>query len=331
MNPKYSVIIPVYNAEKTLQRCVDSLLAQKYDDAEIILINDGSPDRSGTICEQYAKNNAEIKYIAKENGGVSTARNAGIEAAKGKFITFIDSDDYVTENFFETIDRALMEYDYDFIRFSNYLTDGKSTKPNIAVAFKASSRAGALQKIINDICNKTINGPVAKIYKRELIAKYKISFPVGASIAEDRAFNIAYSTHINSYCVSDKPIYYVSIENKNSLSRKKHADLDKQFEITERYARNAITNADIPKAEKEQYFAAVNFGVCRGIYKKAKDLHRDKVTFFRRLKILHKLCREMNVKHYKYPQTRYCRLIALPVRLNFALVIDAMAWFLVRR
>lgn len=331
MNLKYSVIIPVYKAEKTLRRCVDSLLTQKCEDVEVILVNDGSPDGSGAICEQYEKEYVQVKYITKENGGVSTARNAGVEAASGDYLTFVDSDDYVSDDYFEAIDSVLAEYDYDFARFSYCVTDGKTVSSTICTAFGAKSRNTSFHKIINDICNKAINGPVAKVYKRELIEKYNIRFPVGASVAEDRAFNIAYSTHINSYCVSEKPIYYVSIENENSLSRKKMTDLDRQFEITGSYARNAVKNADITEAEKEQYFAAMNFGACRVIYKNAKDLHRERVPFFKRLKILHKLCREINSKHYKYPKTRYCRLITLPVRLNFALVIDAMAWVLVRR
>ena len=331
MSLKYSVIIPVYNAEKTLQRCLDSLLAQKRDDAEIILVNDGSSDSSGDICERYAADNANIKYTAKPNGGVSTARNAGIEAAEGRYLSFVDSDDYVSENYFEAFDSVLSEYDYDLILFSDYCTDGRSVTPRIAKPFTAQSRQQAFSKIIDHICRKNINSPWGKLYKRELIEKYNIRFPVGASIAEDRAFNIEYTTHIESYRVSDRTIYYMSVENKNSLSRKKQTDLEKQFEITGGYARSAVTAADIPEKEKKQYFAALNFGDCRSIYKKAKDLHRDKVPFFKRLRTIRRLCRQMNAKHYEYPDTKYCRRITLPIRLNFALMIDAMAWVLVRR
>lgn len=331
MNLKYSVIIPVYKAEKTLCRCVDSLLKCNREELEIILVNDGSPDGCGAICEQYAEGNACVKYIAKENGGVSTARNAGIEAASGDYLIFVDSDDYVSEGCFEAIDSVLSECDYDFIQFSHYMTDGKTISTHTRSVFSSNDRGGFFPGIIDSICSKVINPPWAKVYKHELIEKYNIRFPVGASIAEDRAFNIAYSTHINSYRVSDKAVYYVSTENENSLSRKKMTDLDRQFEITGSYARNAIKNADIPETEKEQYFAAMNFGICRGIYKNAKDLHRERVPFFKRLKTIHKLCREMNKRKYRYPGTRYCRLITLPIRMNFALVIDAMAWVLVRR
>lgn len=326
MTPKYTVIIPVYKAEKTLRKCVDSLLKYKRDDVEVILVNDGSPDSSGKICEEYAKEYSYVRYISKENGGVSTARNAGLTAASGTYITFVDSDDYVVDDYFAIIDNVISQFDYDLVQFSHYVTG--SARENIVTQaeFSAFDRASAFSRLIGVICNKAINPPWAKVYKREIIEKYGISFPIGASVAEDRAFNIAYSTHIDSYRVSETPVYYVSTENDNSLSRKKHIDLESQFAITGAYARNAIKNADIPESEKTQYMAALNFGTCRVVYKNAKDLHREKVPFFKRLQTIHMLCRKINKEHYKYPKTRYCTLISLPVRLNLALLIDVMAW-----
>ena len=90
-----SVIVPVYNAEKTLRRCVDSILAQTFEDFELILINDGSKDQSGDICDEYAAKDPRVKTVHKTNGGVSSARNAGLCIAQGEYIAFIDSDDYI--------------------------------------------------------------------------------------------------------------------------------------------------------------------------------------------------------------------------------------------
>src|SRR5690606_27273688 len=100
MMPKVSVIIPVYNAEKYLRECIDSVLAQTFDDFELLLINDGSTDGSGKICDEYAQKDARVKVFHKENGGVSSARNLGLDNAKGEWITFIDSDDWIGENYF---------------------------------------------------------------------------------------------------------------------------------------------------------------------------------------------------------------------------------------
>lgn len=101
MNPKISVIVPVYKAEKYLHRCVDSILAQTFTDFEVLLIDDGSPDRSGEICDEYAQKDTRVRVFHKENGGVSSARNLGISYAKAKWITFVDSDDYIIYNMFE--------------------------------------------------------------------------------------------------------------------------------------------------------------------------------------------------------------------------------------
>ena len=103
MNAKVSVIIPVYNAEQYLKRCLDSVLAQTYQDFEIICIDDGSTDNSGAICDEYAKKDSRIRILRKENGGVSSARNAGLNIAEGEYITFIDSDDYVDTDYMQTL------------------------------------------------------------------------------------------------------------------------------------------------------------------------------------------------------------------------------------
>ena len=99
MNDLISVVIPVYRVEKYLERCVESVINQTYANLEIILIDDGSPDNSGNICDEYAKIDKRIKVIHKKNGGLSDARNVGIENSKGKYITFIDSDYYIEENY----------------------------------------------------------------------------------------------------------------------------------------------------------------------------------------------------------------------------------------
>ena len=94
-NPKVSVIVPVYNIEKLLQRCIDSILAQTFTDFELLIIDDGSKDKSGEICDEYAEKDARIRVFHKQNGGVSSTRNLGRDEAKGKYIAFVDSDDFI--------------------------------------------------------------------------------------------------------------------------------------------------------------------------------------------------------------------------------------------
>ena len=105
--PKISVIIPVYNTEKFLHRCIDSILTQTYTDFELLLIDDGSKDSSGSICDEYAEKDSRVRVFHKENGGVSSARNLGLDNAWGEWITFVDSDDYIEENFLKSFDGNL--------------------------------------------------------------------------------------------------------------------------------------------------------------------------------------------------------------------------------
>lgn len=111
MQPAFSIIVPVYNAESTLQRCVDSILAQTFEDFELILINDGSKDQSGDICDEYAAKDSRVKTVHKTNGGVSSARNAGLRIAQGEYIAFIDSDDYIDNDYL----LGFKHYDADLI------------------------------------------------------------------------------------------------------------------------------------------------------------------------------------------------------------------------
>lgn len=111
MDPKVSVIVPVYNVEKYLHRCIDSILTQTFTDFEVLLINDGSKDRSGEICDEYAKKDSRVKVFHKENGGVSSARNVGLDNARGDLICFCDSDDFVTKDWLALFVKNIDGYD----------------------------------------------------------------------------------------------------------------------------------------------------------------------------------------------------------------------------
>ena len=111
--PKVSVIVPVYNTEQYLKECVDSLLKQTLTDLEIILIDDGSPDNSAYICDEYAKLDSRVKVIHKENGGLSSARNAALDICKGEYIGFVDSDDFVEPTMFEELYNSAINYNSD--------------------------------------------------------------------------------------------------------------------------------------------------------------------------------------------------------------------------
>ena len=111
MNPMISVIVPIYNVEKYLARCVDSIVNQTYKNLEIILVDDGSPDRCPQMCDDYADKDSRNKVIHKKNGGLSDARNAGMAVATGEYISFIDSDDWIETSMFELLLNNIFQYD----------------------------------------------------------------------------------------------------------------------------------------------------------------------------------------------------------------------------
>ena len=115
--PFFSVIVPVYNVEKYLKECVDSILGQSFSDFELILVDDGSPDNCPAICDEYAKKDEHVKVIHKPNGGVSSARNAGIQMARGEYILFCDSDDFYLDTAFEKIHYNLIQFNADILCF----------------------------------------------------------------------------------------------------------------------------------------------------------------------------------------------------------------------
>lgn len=323
---KYSVIIPIYNAEATLDRCINSLLSQNYDSAEIILINDGSSDKSGEICEQYARVSSRVKYILQENCGVSRARNNGISVASGRYILFVDSDDYVANGYFEQLDHCLKLHDSDWLIFSEYHCKASNITEIKHQPFFTDESDDLFDKISDLMCRKVISGPVTKIYKKSIIDKYQICFPEGVSIAEDRTFNIKYALHIKSLRVIDVPLYYVSLDNETSLSRRKKEHFGEQAEIVRKDIDKAIAECNLTDNEKQYFIDALNFGECRVAYTYAKMFWQANDKRGVRIKKIKQLCRDINSRHYSYPKTRYCKLITLPVRLELAWMIDAMAW-----
>ena len=115
MEDLISVIVPIYNVEKYINRCIDSIIEQTYTNLEIILVDDGSTDNSGSICDEYAKKDNRIKVIHKENGGVSSARNVGLDTAIGQYITFVDSDDYIEKKYCEILLKTLKKQKADCV------------------------------------------------------------------------------------------------------------------------------------------------------------------------------------------------------------------------
>lgn len=214
MNDLISVVVPVYNVEKYLKRCIDSIKAQTYKNLEIILVDDGSPDSCGKICDKYASDDGRIKVIHKENGGLSDARNAGINIASGKYITFIDSDDYITHNCVEVLYNAIIFNDSDIsiglhvIEYDNKKTSYRYVNQKNTVIDSKK----ALEKILYD--EGLDVSAWGKLYKLDLFDK--IRFPKGR-LYEDSATTYKLVDKAKKISLVNKYIYYYAIR-KNSIS-----------------------------------------------------------------------------------------------------------------
>lgn len=214
MNELVSVIIPLYNKEKYIKRCIDSLVEQTYKNLEIIIIDDGSTDNSSNIIEQYK--DERIKLIQKENEGVSLTRNRGIENSTGKYIAFVDADDYVSEEYIYNLVQQYEMKDIQLATSGYYQTDGESV-----FSERAFEYCGDIKKIPNEYyilgdCH-TVWG---KLYLKEIIDVYNIRFRK-INISEDSFFNVEYSKFVkNISCMPKKDYYYVQYGNENNLTAK---------------------------------------------------------------------------------------------------------------
>lgn len=198
--PQISVIVPVYNVEKYLSRCIDSILAQSVKDFELILVDDDSPDNCGKICDEYAVKDHRVHVIHKENGGVSKARNAALEAATGEYICFCDSDDYIQEDYLETLYNALVETKSDCVSCNCTLVDDLGEQEVWVWDSKEYRLAESIEKecFIKDIVlkNKIIWAMWGRIFKKNIIDENSIRVcETCENFAEDLGFFLMYYLH----------------------------------------------------------------------------------------------------------------------------------------
>lgn len=210
MNPKISIIVPVYNAEKYLEKCILSILEQTYSNIELILVNDGSHDHSHEICIKYqSKDN--VLYILKENGGASSARNMGLKSATGKYVAFIDADDFISKTMMEELQKAVANENAQVAccGFKKYFDETHVYDyTTINVAGKDSQQ---IREMIFDelIGGRGCGSPVCKLYDMNIIRENHISFNETISNNEDVLFNLSYFKVIDKAAfINSFPYYY---------------------------------------------------------------------------------------------------------------------------
>lgn len=325
---KYSVIIPIYNAEKTLARCVESLLQESRDDIELILINDGSTDRSEEICRKYQADFSTVRFLSQPNRGVSAARNAGLDMATGKFILFVDSDDYVTDHYFHALDGIPPQY--ELVMFSYQIVGGEKETEKRLKDFASTDLAETIEKISQELYRKTLTPLFAKRYSRSHIEKLHIRFPEDLYIGEDKTFNLLYATGCKSCCLSSHILYCVSVENQNSLSRARKADLPEQLDRLTQRTQQVLQNSALSEPRRRKLLEAENLIQLRGIYAEAKRMHLSAVPRAQRRAILNSRCKKMRAEHLPLPNCFLAHALKLPVYGRLIFLIDWMGKKLAR-
>lgn len=217
MEPTVSIIVPVYNAEDYIGRCIESIINQEYEDFELLLVDDGSTDSSGGICDQYREKDSRIRVIHKENTGVSDTRNTAIKQARGTYLQFLDSDDWMTPDATKLFVRAADTWKCDLVIADFYRVSGErlSQKGDIdedRVLTREEYAAHMMENPADFYYGVLWN----KLYRRDIIEKYQLHMDETISWCEDFMFNLEYILHAESFYALQTPVYYY-VKRKGSL------------------------------------------------------------------------------------------------------------------
>lgn len=226
MNDGITVVVPVYNAEKYLKRCLDSIVSQTKKELDIVLIDDGSTDSSGAICDSYLSD-GRVRVFHLLNGGVGAARNYGINQARGKYIAFVDSDDVCHPELFQRLYEALPG-------------DSDKAMSMCAIAFvkdypvvTRTSCFGAGSYCVSDYIEKILlpartaqfcGAPYCKLFQTELLKKHRVLYPTDTTFAEDFIFNMRYLHYIERVRIVEEPLYYYQSDADNSLTKRNYGN-----------------------------------------------------------------------------------------------------------
>lgn len=309
---KFSVIVPAYNVEKYLPKCIESITAQTYENLEIILINDGSPDDCLTIMQRYARQDSRIIVVSQENGGLSAARNAGLEIATGDYVAFVDSDDWIEPDMFSELERRIRQEIPDFICFRlqyDSLTSGKCWiygKP-----YSIASMEGPDQILRDALEVKNIpTSACSKVYSRRFLDDHSLKFKPGI-VNEDTLFSLQTACHAGKVSFVNR-VFYHTIERPGSISRSAQDRLFRDMAIALDDAKsylslyNRLNNPIIERAYYSRYVKSMLYN----IFQAAQRLSREHFNE------VHSIC--MNETDYKKYQN-YQLSLSLKYRIMYRL------------
>ena len=293
MNYKLTIIVPVYNAEKYINRCVESLINQTIKEIQIILINDGSTDSSGRLCDILAIHDSRIMVIHKKNGGVSSARNLGLQNAKGEYVGFIDADDWIDPEMYETLYMATKQYEAD-IAMCDVLTEYENGEqktdtitqlPDDLVIVKNDFKPSLLMEMAGSVCRC--------IYRNEKIQNFALKFDLSLKFSEDRVFNIYAMGYANKVTYLKRAFYHRFIQKESAVHRF-HADYYeavKAASIATDKALTAVWNRreEYIKTYKQQYVNGAIAALNNYFYKTST------LNFSQKIESIKRICNDQNL------------------------------------
>lgn len=227
MESLISVVVPVYCVEEWLEGCIESILRQTYTNIELILVDDGSPDRCGEICDEYARIDKRVKVVHKENGGASSARNTGIDMATGEYLVFVDSDDILTETCIETLYSGIQNNGYQYV--AGALSQNKKNKIGERLVIDFDKNPKCLLKYLTNGYGICSYGPYAKMFKLAIIKEKAIRFNTELKCSEDALFIREYMSYCNKILLMPDVVYIYNTNNEGSLSHKGYEDFGLYF------------------------------------------------------------------------------------------------------
>lgn len=236
MSDLVSVIVPVYNAERYIDKCIESIIEQTYKNIEVILIDDGSTDNSKKNIEKYMIEDERLKYFYQDNSGPSVARNRGISEANGKFIIFIDSDDWIDPNMFKEMLDEMNNKKCDLVLCDFVLETEEKSIYNKIMQEHDINVVGLKKRLIN---GETINSQCHRVYRKDIIVNNNLKFNEKLKVGEDQIFNMEYINHINNVSYIEKGFYHYRMVS-GSTCRKVHENQLMMLEYQQSIRNNII-------------------------------------------------------------------------------------------
>ena len=220
-----SVIVPVYKVEQYLDRCINSLVNQTYQNLEIILVDDGSPDRCPEICDQWARRDERIKVIHKPNGGVSSARNAGLEAVQGEWFFFVDSDDFLPENALECLVERQKAYGADLVCGSFHIIKRGNKSFDKVYPEKVILREDFAENLLF-LMTELYGSACGKLCRTQIVREHDLSFPMGIPWGEDATFSCRYLSHASAVVTTGQCVYHYDMVREDSAVKKYYENIN---------------------------------------------------------------------------------------------------------